>query len=441
MPGSVAEITAEAAVLESHKKFLRSTSPFPRLLALNTAGIRQFEQLGFPHRKHEMFTFLSTRELAATLFEYRTGNDDVSRDCVAGQVYKGCENSCIVLVDGQYRPELSDTSGLPSAFGILSIEDAVAADSGIENYLKESIGGENDAFAAINSAFFSQCPVIRIAADARCAVPLQVLHLSTGSAADPVMTAPRLLFHAAPGAEIKLIVKYAGLRDNYFVNSVQDFILERDACVTFTQVQEDAGNARHFSKNRIVLRRDSRFMAANASSGSRLTRHHYDVHLNESGAELRLNGLSVLRGEEQVHNYIKVVHAAPQCTSNQVFKNIVNDKSRSSVDGTVVVEKDSQLTVSDQLINNLVLSDDARADSKPNLMIHADDVKCTHGNTVGQVDEEQLFYLKTRGLPQEAAQTLLTKSFAASLLQTIEFASVRNDLANTLLKKLEANHA
>ncbi|MFQ5672899.1 MAG: Fe-S cluster assembly protein SufD [Nitrospinales bacterium] len=440
MPGSVAEITAESAVLENHKKFLRETSPSPRLLALNESGIRRFERVGFPHRKHEMFTFLSTGELAATLFEYRSGNG-ASRDSVARHVYKECEKSFIVLVDGRYQPDLSDTSALSSAFNILSVEDALAADSDIENYLKESIDEENDAFAAINSAFFSQCPVIRIGANARFAVPLQILHLSTGSASDPVMTAPRLLFHAAPLAEVKLIVKYAGLQGNYFVNSVQDFILEQGACLTFTQVQEDAGSARHFSKNRVVLRRDSRFTASNASSGSKLTRHHYDVHLNESGAELRLNGLSVLQGEEQVHNYIKVVHAAPQCTSNQVFKNVVNDKSRSSVDGTVIVEKDSQLTVSDQLINNLVLSDDARADSKPNLMIYADDVKCTHGNTVGQVDEEQLFYLKTRGLSQEIAQTLLTKSFAASLVETIEFPSVRNDLENTLLKKLEVNHA
>jgi len=130
---------------------------------------------------------------------------------------------------------------------------------------------------------------------------------------------------------------------------------------------------------------------------------------------LYLSGASVLVNQEQVHNFVRIHHEAPHCSSNQLFKNVINDKGRSSIDGTVIVNKGAQLTNSDQLINNLMLSDEAHADNKPNLMIFADDVKCTHGTTVGQINEDQLFYLKTRGLSQELAKSLLTTSFVNSL--------------------------
>jgi len=153
-----------------------------------------------------------------------------------------------------------------------------------------------------------------------------------------------------------------------------------------------------------------------------------------------LNGVSVLDGKEQVHNFIRIHHEAPQCTSHQHFKNIINGQARSSFDGTVIVNQGAQLTSSNQLINNLMLSNDCHADNKPNLMIFADDVKCTHGATIGQIDENQWFYLQTRGLSAKIAKELLTRSFAKSIIQTIEFPEVINELNGTLLKKLEARN-
>jgi Fe-S cluster assembly protein SufD len=153
-----------------------------------------------------------------------------------------------------------------------------------------------------------------------------------------------------------------------------------------------------------------------------------------------LNGVSVLDGKDQVHNFIRIHHEAPQCVSHQHFKNVVNGQARSSFDGTVIVNQGAQLTNSNQLINNLMLSDDCHADNKPNLMIFADDVKCTHGATIGQIDKEQWFYLQTRGLSAKVAKELLTRSFAKSIIQTIEFPVVVEDLNSTLLKKLEVRN-
>ena len=154
---------------------------------------------------------------------------------------------------------------------------------------------------------------------------------------------------------------------------------------------------------------------------------------------MELSGVSVLENDEQSHQFIRVHHEVENCTSRQHFKNIINDRARASFDGTVVVNKGAQLTNSDQLINNLMLSDEGHADCKPNLMIFADDVKCAHGATVGQLEEEQLFYLQTRGVSESVAREILTQSFARSVIQDIPFVPVVEELDQTLLKKLEAH--
>ncbi|GJL79227.1 MAG: Fe-S cluster assembly protein SufD [Nitrospinaceae bacterium] len=426
---------AESALLDQHKKFLGDTKPSEVFLPLNESAIKRFETLKFPHRKHEMYTFVNTKDLVSTSFALSSGT--VSQDFIAKHVYPGCENSYLVMVDGVYKESLSDCSGIGSAINFVSLEDAVSQPD-IEKYLAGTVDGENDVFACINSAFLRQGLLIDLPEKTQAPTPLQILYVSSGSPAQPVTSHPRVIVRLGLMAELKLIVKYAGVQGNYFVNCVQDILVGEDAGVTYTQVQADATDAWHCSKTRIVLGRNSRFFATNASYGNKLTRHHYEARLKEDGAELRLNGVSILTDEEQVHNFIRIHHEAPHCTSNQKFKNIVNDKGRSSMDGTVIVNQGAQLTSSDQLINNLMLSDNAHADNKPNLMIFADDVKCTHGATIGQIDEDQMFYLKTRGLSEKVAKELLTRSFAESIIQMIAFPAVVEDLENTFLKKLEA---
>ena len=437
MTATLADATdqAESALLNLHKNFLAEAGP-TALLPLNEAAIQRFELLKFPHRKHEMYTFANTKDLVSTSFSLATGSK-VSADFVKRHIYAGCENSVLVLVDGAFSEDLSDVSKVKSNLNLVPIEEAVGQVN-IKEYLSETIENENDVFSSINTAFMKQGMMIDVPEKAVIEAPLQILLVSTGSASGKVTCHPRLLVRLAKMAELKLIVKFVGVQGNYFVNAAMDFLVGDQAGVTFTQVQEDATDAWHCSKTRVVQERNSRFFAANASSGNKLTRHHFEARLKDVGAELQLNQVSVLTDQEQVHHFVRIHHEAPHCDSHQKFKSIVNDKSRSSVDGTVIVNQGAQQTNSNQLINNLMLSDNAHADTKPNLMIFADDVKCTHGATVGQLDEDQLFYLKTRGLSEKVAKELLTKSFAASIVQTIQFPAVAEDLENTLLKKLEA---
>lgn len=440
MTGTLTEATQETAVLELHKKFLEDAGPaHPALAPLRESAIRRFELLKFPHKKHEMYSFVNTQELAGTAFKLAKPSP-IDTDFIQSRIYPQSKNSVLVFVDGFYQESLSDLSGLGSSLTIKPLSAAMA-DSKIKQYLLDTLEEENDVFAALNSAFLSDGIVLDVAAKSQLEMPLQIIYMSNGATSGPVTSYPRLLVQLGTLAELKVIVNYIGAGDDYFINGVQDFLVGEGAGVTFSQFQCDTPHSWHFSKTRVQLQRDSRFISTNACSGSRLARLHYEMHLKEEGAELELNSASVLVDDDQAHNFVRIHHEAPHCTSRQRFKNVINDRGRSSVDGTVIVNRGAQLTNADQLLNNLMLSDDGRADNKPNLMIFADDVKCTHGVTVGQINEDQMFYLNTRGLSAESARTLLTTSFVESVLQSIPFPDLLEDVNRVLLKKLEADRA
>ncbi len=427
----------EQALIKKHKSFLNKFSPSPELMGLNESGLKRFRALKFPHKTHEMYSYVDLKELAAadTSFEV-DWHGEVNLNFVKSNIYPSCKNSVLIFVDGVYQENLSELSGLNSFVVVEKLETSLGRGY-LKNHLFKSMEQENDVFSAINGAFLREGLVIKIKPHSRFLTPLQILHLSTGSEHHFITRNPRIFIEAGKFAEFKLLVKYAGTGGNYFVNSVQDLMVREGAQVDFSQIQADHPSAFHFSKNRIQLEQDSRFFAANASGGSKLTRHHFEVHLKGKGAELNLNGLSILEEKEQVHNYVRIFHEAPNCSSCQLFKNILNGKSRSSIDGTVVVQPGASATYSNQLINNLMLSDEAQAGNKPNLMISTDDVQCTHGATVGQIDEEQLFYLNSRGFSPHEAKSLLAKGFAKSVIDTIKFPEAVTELEETLLKKLE----
>jgi len=433
MSDTLVESSAVSAFLDLHKKLIEQENP--ALAELQQVALNRFELLGFPHSKHEMYTYLNTKGLVETAFGLSDGSKKVSEDFVASHIYPDCESQCLVFVDGVLNRDLSKLEGVNTY--LVPLSEAVS-DQELKKYLSETAENENDVFAALSTAFCGEGLVFKVGDNTQISGPVQVLFVSTGGS--PVMHVPRLVWQLGNFSEVKVIEKFVGVEGGYFINAVQDWLLAEGAGVSFTQVQADASDSWHFSKTRVHLHRNSRFHSTNASYGTQLARHHYDVRLKEEGSELRLNGVSVLDDKEQVHNFIRIHHEAPQCVSHQHFKNIINGQARSSFDGTVIVNQGAQLTNSNQLINNLMLSNDCHADNKPNLMIFADDVKCTHGATIGQIDEEQWFYLQTRGLSARVAKELLTRSFAKSIIETIEFPEVVKELNGTLLKKLEVRN-
>jgi Fe-S cluster assembly protein SufD len=433
MSETITEQTEETAFLDLHKDFVEANKPSSTLSAIHKSALSRFEVLGFPHSKHEMYTYVNTKKLAATAFAIL--NSSAKVDSIEKHIYSGCENSCLVFVNGVLDQSLSRLQAIESSVKISSLKEKGDTDT-----LLTSLENENDVFACLANAFCADVTVVEISDKDQVAVPIQVLFVSTGDTSRPKMHSPRLLWKVGKLAEVKVIEKFVGMQEGYFTNLVQDWKVAEGAGVVLTQVQSDPFGAWNFHKTRVHLKRNSKFNSANSYSGSVLVRNHVEVRLEEEGAEITLNGVSVLKGKEQVHSFIRIHHEVPQCVSHQHFKNVLNDEGRSSFDGTVIVNEGAQLTNANQLINNLMLSDDCRADNKPNLMIFADDVKCAHGATVGQIDEDQLFYLQTRGLSKKYAKELLTRSFAESIVQTIQFPEVVKELSNTLLKKLEVEN-
>ena len=232
---------AESNILEKHRGYLAEAKPNADLLALNQAALERFETLGFPHRKHEMYTYANTTELTSTDFSL-TREGPVEAQVVESHIYSGCEKSCLVLVDGRLSETLSDVSAFGDNLKVSSLADGLS-DATLKKYVFETIENENDVFACLNSGFFNPGILLDVEDKTVLQTPLQILHFSTGSKDAPVTTHPRVVIRVGANAEMQLIVKYAGLAGNYFVNSVQDILLGENASLTYTQVQNDQSDA------------------------------------------------------------------------------------------------------------------------------------------------------------------------------------------------------
>lgn len=416
-------------LLELYGKF----AAHPRLAALNEAAAKRFAEVGIPGKRHEMFSFVNLRELLAAPFEFRHGAaKTVAESEIRKLVFAGCEHSLIAMVDGRYEPALSDVTAHNGAVTAQPLEQAITTPI-LEQLVKDT-QSETDVFAVLNAMFVSGGVLIEVKNGADLSTPIQILHLSTGEGITTA-DAPRVVISVGANAAAQVAEKFAG--SGGFLNAVTNLSLGEGANVQWTRLQTDADAGFHFSKTHIRMARDSRFKGVAAANGGKLARHNCEVRLTGEGAELTQFNAAVLDGAEQSHNYFRIHHEAPNCVSYEVFKHLVMGRSAASADTTVVVHPGAQLTVSDQLINNLMLSEETRADTKPNLMIYADDVKCKHGATVGRLDENQIFYMVSRGISADRARALLTAGFVKSVLAEVAFAPVAQEAANLLLAKLE----
>ncbi|MBI5187000.1 MAG: Fe-S cluster assembly protein SufD [Nitrospinae bacterium] len=419
----------ESRLLELYGRFESN----PLLRPVNEAAAKRLAELGLPGKKHEMFTFVSLRELFTIQFEFQYGPEKAPDEGqVKKHVYPGCEQSYIVLVDGKFDEKLSNVVSLTGLITVAPLEKGpdIAA-------LMDGVKKENDIFACINSLFLSGGVSVEIRDGTKLETPIQILHLSTGIAGKNTFTSPRVIVNIGSGSGAQVVEKLAGNPGGHFFNAVTEVNMKEGASAQWSRVQSGGAGGFHFSKTRIRMAKDSRFKGVGASSGGKVERHNCEVRLVGEGAELTLRGLAVLEGTEQAHSYFRAYHEAPGCSSYQLFRNILRGASVASVDTAAVVRPGAQLTVSEQLINNLMLSGTARADMKPILMIHADDVKCKHGATVGRVDENQVFYMRSRGLSDAQARALLTSGFAKSVINEIPFAPAAQEADRILLRKLE----
>lgn len=417
------------------------------LNSLRSAAAAALRKAGLPHSGSEDFSFIRTGEFLPHLGPpaanalARLAGGLPSRADIERHLVSEARESFVVLVDGVYVPELSKP-GTEYRVGLLAQADSLHKDSDEE--LVGMVSRETDAAAAM-AMLFAEPLHVRLAAKAAPASPLLMLHFSSGSVQ---RSDSFLVYQGAKSSEGRILVRHAVMgrateqpaeAGSKATGSMRNdhtlALLDESASLKFFEAgpvealdadgrPETAGapaaiaaKAIHFGKLTVRLGRNARLSAVSAHTGSRLTRHSFAIDLAGEGAEAEINGAAVLTGSRQSHNFVRIRHLVPHCVSRQKFKSVAADQSRSSVDGTIYVAPGAQQTNAYQIINNLMLSDDARADSKPRLMIHADDVKCSHGATSGKLDPAQQFYLESRGLPPARARALLTIAFIAEVLE------------------------
>jgi len=408
-------------------------------LPARQAAIERFEALGFPTRHDEDWHFTSVTPIAEAKFaplrrgSRRPTTHSVRAVDIEAFLFGRADWPRMVFINGQLSAELSSTGNVGQRVRMGSLAAALETDPGLRDHLAAIAETEHNAFAALNTALFTDGVYIHVPAGVALDQPLHVLWFTTGEAAGGV-SYPRILMVLERHASATLLESYVALADApYFTNAVTELRLSDGADLRHVRVQRESQESFHVGLAQARQARESRFASFSFAAGAALSRANIYTSLAGAGAEVTLDGLYLVDGTQHVDHQTRIEHVAPNCASREVYKGILDGEAHGVFNGKVYVHPEAQKTDGKQTNNNLLLSADAQVDTKPQLEIFADDVKCTHGATVGRLDEVALFYLKSRGLPAEQARTLLTFAFAADVLQRIGDDTVR-DALQTLVR-------
>ena len=413
------------------------------LKRLREDAMERFTQLGFPTTDEEEWKYTNLASLARQGFGLvlESQSPALDEENLKPFVYAEARGSQLVFVDGVYSRELSSIEALPAGVVAENLSSALLVGEHRE-VVRERLARYADYSAsglrALNTAFISEGAFLFIPAGVRVEVPVHLLFLSV-SEASPTASFPRALIVAEQGSEATVIESYATTTDEpYWTNAVVEIVIEEGARLEHYKVQRESLRAFHTATTQVELGKDSSFDTTSITFGAAVSRHDINILMQERGAECWVDGLYIVGNGQHTDTHSLIDHAKPYCTSHQLYKGILDGKSRAVFNGKVFVHEGALQTDARQTNRNLLLSNEARVDTKPQLEIFADDVKCAHGATVGQLEEEELFYLISRGLSPELAQNLLTYGFAEEVINKVKIASIKEQLDEIVLNRLHA---
>ncbi|MEO8890489.1 MAG: Fe-S cluster assembly protein SufD [Coleofasciculaceae cyanobacterium] len=349
----------------------------------------------------------------------------------------------LVFLDGLYCPNLSSVAELPEGLIVSNLAQLpIKYRSKIEQYLAKQ-EGINDVFTALNTAGLTDAAVVWAEKNTIVETPIHLLFLSLESE-EAIINQPRCLIVAESGSDITLIEEYTNRSNQkqavYFSNTVMEIFVEQNAQISHTRIQKESAAAFHIGKTAISQERDSCYTCNAISIGAKLSRHNLEVLQLGEQTETTLNGLTIAAGEQLSDTHSVMAYTKPYGTSNQLHKCIVSDKAAAVFNGKIFVPKAAQLTNANQLNRNLLLSPKARIDTKPQLEITADNVKCSHGATIGQLEADEIFYLQSRGINEADARNLLINAFAAEIINQLPIATLRNQLSQLIREITDTPH-
>ncbi len=406
---------------------------------LRRRALDRFSGLGFPGTRDEEWRYTNVSPFVSIPYEPVSepggrrvdGGGSPATKFLEGIAVRGLPGYRLVFLDGHFAPDLSrlpeNGAHVRTLSGVISASEGVNGD--LMGYLGR--GAEKDRenpFTALNTAFLREGACIHLPENFHSDEPVYLLFHSTHRP-EPHCSHPRNLIVAGPGSSVPIIEEYSGPGNQpYFTNSVTEIFAGRGSRVELDRFQHEGENAFHVSSLYITQEADSAVTVNSVSYGSAMARHNITAVLAGEEAECTLNGLTLTTGTQHIDNHTVIDHATPNCASHELYKAILEGSSRGVFNGKIFVRRDAQKTDAKQTNKALLLSDDATIDTKPQLEIFADDVRCTHGATVGQLDEEQIFYLRSRGLGPEDARDLLTNAFASDVLNRIHLEPLREHL-------------
>ena len=407
------------------------------LSEVRARAMARFQTAGYPTTKNEDWHFTNPSPIAEATFEpMRPPSGAVSESMVSAWNFGG-EWPCAVFVNGRFVPGLSRFEGL-EGIRVMSLAAAFREEpSLLERHLTRQADYVDPAqvFTAINTALMHDGAVIRVQKGATAQTPLHLLFLSDAGAAGG-SSHPRVLIVAEPQSQATIVEQYATAGgERYFTNAVTEAWVGDGATLNHFRLQQEARNAFHVGTTAVRQERNSHFVSFSFATGADLSRINVYADLSGQGCGATLNGLYMLDGKQHCDHQTRIVHVEPDCYSRELYKGVLDDASHGVFNGKVYVHPAAQKTDGKQTNNTLLLSERARIDTKPQLEIFADDVKCTHGATVGRIDETALFYMKSRGIPNSEARKLLTYAFAAEVLETIPVDALREGLERLTLQR------
>lgn len=413
---------------------IKSNQPSSWLSQLRARAIDHVSTQRLPTKRDEEWRFTDISALARLSFQSAQSHTDLQAQDIEHLHLKEAKNS-LVFVDGHYSAQLSiivDSAALE--IGDLS-EFLLTHAAILESHFGQYVKFDNNVFAALNTAFLRDCALIIVPKDIVIAEPVHLLFIATQS---EVTSYPRCLIIGESGSNVTFVEDYVSLREAaYVTNSVTEISLSANAHARHIRIQRESTQAYHLANCAVSLAHGSNYQSVSISLGAQISRYNLDVQLIDEAAECTIDGLALISDSQLADTHTCIDHIKPNGTSRQQHKCIVNDKAHAVFNGKIIVRPHAQQTNSSQSSRNLLLSKAAQVDTKPQLEIFADDVKCAHGATVGQLDQEEIFYLESRGLSEAAARSLLTYAFGAEIINRIPVSSLRQQLEQTVLNQTQ----
>jgi len=400
------------------------------------AGDR-FRSLGFPTQNDEEWRFTSVAPIAEGNFVPAVdGKASLSSADLAAHRLSDLASAELVFVNGRYAPELSKFGALSRGLRVGNLASELTTDAGLEAHLTRLAPFECQPFTALNTALFADGAFVHVPPGDVIDAPIHALFVSSDEGR-PTMTHPRVLVIVGENAQASIIESYVGPRGaRYFTNAVTEIVVGENASLDHYKIQRESLAAYHVATMQVLHQRNARFQSHSVSFGGSIVRNDIMSVLDGEGVECTLNGLYLGDGRRLVDNHTTIDHARPHCGSREIYKGILSDHARAVFNGKIIVRPDAQKTDAKQTNKALLLSEDATINTKPQLEIFANDVKCTHGAAVGQMDDEAIFYLRARGLGLDEARHLLVQAFAGDVLNRMPLEPLRTRVEQVLLQLL-----